>query len=201
MVSNSGVVDGADARAEDRRTCYTKAQIRDAFFQLLREKGFARTTVTGICERAQISRGTFYLHYVDKFELLDDVIDEALEADPPLGGQTPQSLCQRAPANADYRLLYTQPDLFARVAERVVERGAQQMVPKIMERTGLGEEDARMLFVFTANGNLAVNRELGWERGPRFDAVQRLISRFVREGYAGFGDAGTSGNGTDGTLG
>ena len=51
---------------EDRRTCYTKQQIHEAFFSLLREKGFEGTTVTGICARAEISRGTFYLHYVDK---------------------------------------------------------------------------------------------------------------------------------------
>jgi AcrR family transcriptional regulator len=172
--------------AEDRRTRYTKQQIHEAFFDLLREKSFEKTTVTGICTRAEISRGTFYLHYVDKYELLDEVVDEALEADPPLGGEKPESLCQRAPVNADYRLLYTQPDLFSRVAQRVVEHGAEEMVPKIMEATGLPEDQARLLFVFTANGNLAVNRMLGWKRGPRFDQAQALIVRFVQHGYAGF---------------
>lgn len=172
-------------QTEDRRTRYTKQQIHQAFFELLRQKGFARTTVTGICNKAQISRGTFYLHYVDKYQLLDEVIDEALVADPPLGGEMPQSLCQRAPVNADYRLLYTQPDLFARVAERVVERGAQEMVPKIMHKTGLPEDQARLLFAFTANGNLAVNRMLGWERGPRFAETQALITRFLEHGYDG----------------
>lgn len=171
---------------EDRRTCYTKQQIHEAFFSLLHEKGFEGTTVTGICARAEISRGTFYLHYVDKYELLDEVIDEALEADPPLGGSRPESLCQKAPANADYRLLYTQPGLFARVAQRVVEHGAKEMVPKIMEATGLPEDKARLLFIFTANGNLAVNRMLGWEQGPGFDQAQALIAQFAEHGYAGF---------------
>lgn len=170
---------------EDRRTRYTKQQIHEAFFNLLREKGSEGTTVTGICTRAEISRGTFYLHYVDKYELLDEVIDEALEADPPLGGKKPETLCQRAPVNADYRLLYTQPDLFSRVAQRVVEHGAKEMVPKIMEATGLPEDEAKLLFIFTANGNLAVNRMLGWEQGPRFDKAQSLIAQFVQCGYAG----------------
>lgn len=170
---------------EDRRTRYTKAAIHEAFFALLHEKGFSKTTVTDICKRAEINRGTFYLHYVDKYALLDEIIDEALDAEPPLEGKAPTSMCQKAPANADYRMLYTQPELFSRVAERVVERGAAQMVPQIMERTGLSEEDARALFVFTANGNLAVNRVLGWQQGPRFQHVQNLISRFVDAGYAG----------------
>lgn len=170
---------------EDRRTRYTKGVIHAAFFELLREKGFSATTVTDICKRAEINRGTFYLHYVDKYALLDEVIDEALDAEPPLQGNRPTSMCQRPPANDDYRMLYAQPDLFSRVAQRVIERGAADMVPQIMERTGLSEEDARALFAFTANGNLAVNRALGWEQSPRFTEVQDLLSRFIEAGYAG----------------
>ena len=170
----------------DRRRRYTLSVIREAFFALLAEAGFAKMTVADICRRADINRGTFYLHYVDKYELLDEVIDEALEANPPLGGSRPESLCQKAPANADYRLLYTQPGLFARVAQRVVEHGAKEMVPKIMEATGLPEDKASLLFIFTANGNLAVNRMLGWEQGPGFDQAQALIAQFAEHGYAGF---------------
>lgn len=176
--------DGSKPR-EDRRTRYTKGVIHEAFFDLLREKGFSATTVTDICKRAEINRGTFYLHYIDKYALLDEVIDEALDAEPPLQGNQPTSMCQRPPANEDYRMLYTQPDLFAHVAQRVIERGAAEMVPQIMERTGLPEEDARALFVFTANGNLAVNRALGWQQSPRFAEVQNLLSRFIEAGYSG----------------
>ena len=67
------------AKREDRRTRYTKQVIREAFFQLLREKGFAKMSVADICRIAEINRGTFYLHYVDKFDLLDAMIDEALD--------------------------------------------------------------------------------------------------------------------------
>ena len=181
---------GVMSKREDRRTRYTKGVIHEAFFELLHQKGFARTSVTDVCRRAQINRGTFYLHYEDKYALLDEVIDEALDADPPLGGGAPTSMCQKAPVNDDYRMLYAQPDLFSRVAERVVERGAAQMVPQIMERTGLSEQDARLLFVFTAHGNLAVNRLLGWRQDARFLEVQELIGRFVAGGYTGLSPQG-----------
>lgn len=52
--------------------------------------------------------------------------------------------------------------MYARVAQRVIERGAEQMVPSIMEETGLSREDAYLLFVHNVQGNLAVNRLLGW---------------------------------------
>lgn len=73
----------------DRRRRYTLSVIREAFFALLAEVGFAKMTVADICRRADINRGTFYLHYEDKFALLDALIDEALAAAPPLEGTEP----------------------------------------------------------------------------------------------------------------
>lgn len=67
----------------DRRRRYTLSVIREAFFALLAEVGFAKMTVADICRHADINRGTFYLHYEDKFALLDALIDEALTAAPP----------------------------------------------------------------------------------------------------------------------
>lgn len=57
----------------------------------------------------------------------------------------------------------------------MLRRGEPLAVPQIMERTGLGEDDARTLFTFVASGNLAVNRALGWERGAEYDHVQELL--------------------------
>lgn len=118
----------------DRRRRYTLSVIREAFFALLAEVGFAKMTVADICRCADINRGTFYLHYEDKFALLDALIDEALAAAPPLEGTEAGALCQRPPANDDYYLLYSDDDAYTRVAQRVVERGAEQMVPSIMGR-------------------------------------------------------------------
>ena len=146
----------------DRRRRYTLSVIREAFFALLAEVGFAKMTVADICRRADINRGTFYLHYEDKFALLDALIDEALAAAPPLEG--------------------TDDDAYARVAQRVVERGAEQMVPSIMEKTGLSREDAYLLFVHNVQGNLAVNRLLGWRRGPEFAHAQELLSAYSEGG-------------------
>ena len=64
----------------------------------------------------------------------------------------------------------------------VVERGAEQMVPSIMEKTGLSREDAYLLFVHNVQGNLAVNRLLGWRRGPEFAHAQELLSAYSEGG-------------------
>ncbi|MEY9974731.1 AcrR family transcriptional regulator [Lysinibacillus sp. RC46] len=63
----------------DRRIIRTKNEIKQAFFSLLSEKNFEAITVRDITERANINRGTFYLHYVDKYNLLEQYENEIFE--------------------------------------------------------------------------------------------------------------------------
>ena len=171
------------AKQEDRRTRYTKSVIHEAFFELLGEKGFERMSVTDLCKRAEINRGTFYLHYVDKFALLEEVIDVMLDEEPPFEERL-HTLCQRVPTKDEYRLLYTNPNTFAFVSKRVIERAKPQMVPQIIEKTGLPEEVAEMLLVFSATGNMAVNNSLGWKRSKKFNQMQALFREFTEGGLA-----------------
>lgn len=63
----------------DRRIVRTKQNIREALVDLLEEKGFDALTVKDITSSANINRGTFYLHYRDKFDLLEQTINDLTE--------------------------------------------------------------------------------------------------------------------------
>ncbi len=63
----------------DRRIQKTRQLIMNTFIDLLAENGFEKITINGIAERANINRGTVYLHYVDKFDLLDKCIGTYVE--------------------------------------------------------------------------------------------------------------------------
>ncbi|WP_422428138.1 MULTISPECIES: TetR/AcrR family transcriptional regulator C-terminal domain-containing protein [Bacillales] len=63
---------------EDRRVKKTKNAIKQAFIKLLAEKELERITIQDITSLADINRGTFYLHYEDKYILLSDLEDEIL---------------------------------------------------------------------------------------------------------------------------
>jgi len=52
--------------------------IRKAFLELLGEKSFAEITITEITEAAFCNRNTFYLHYEDKYALMETLCDEAV---------------------------------------------------------------------------------------------------------------------------
>ncbi|MBO0958450.1 TetR/AcrR family transcriptional regulator [Neobacillus sp. MM2021_6] len=51
----------------------TKELIQRSFLQILEQKPFESITIGDITKIAQINRGTFYLHFIDKFDLLDQI--------------------------------------------------------------------------------------------------------------------------------
>lgn len=63
----------------DLRVIKTRRLIRDAFISLVNERGFKSITVNDISDRAMINRSTFYLHYTDKFDLLQKLVSEAIQ--------------------------------------------------------------------------------------------------------------------------
>lgn len=63
----------------DRRAIRTKKMIRKALSELIEEKGLNNISITDLTTRADINRGTFYLHYTDKYDLLEKVEDEIMK--------------------------------------------------------------------------------------------------------------------------
>lgn len=63
----------------DPRVQRTKAMFEEALLVLMEEKDYKKITVREISERSTLNRATFYLHYYDKDELLEQMLDEALE--------------------------------------------------------------------------------------------------------------------------
>lgn len=63
----------------DLRVIKTKATIRKAFLDLLKEKDFDNIMISDITNAAMINRGTFYLHYKDKYDLMESLENEMIE--------------------------------------------------------------------------------------------------------------------------
>lgn len=55
----------------DRRKRKTQQAIKEACLTLLETKNFETMNVSDITAEADISRGTFYLHYIDKYDMLE----------------------------------------------------------------------------------------------------------------------------------
>ncbi|WP_160036422.1 TetR/AcrR family transcriptional regulator [Paenibacillus sp. An7] len=60
----------------DRRVLKSQEAIKKAILELMAEKNFDDITIREISDRANVNRGTIYLHYMDKYDLLDKIIEE-----------------------------------------------------------------------------------------------------------------------------
>ena len=68
-----------EERGIDRRVRKTKRQLRQALMDLMSEKPSKSISVRELAERADINRGTFYIHYKDVSDLLQRLEDEMAE--------------------------------------------------------------------------------------------------------------------------
>jgi AcrR family transcriptional regulator len=59
----------------DRRILKSQEAIKKAVIELVSEKDFDDITIQDISDRANVGRGTIYAHYMDKFDLLDKLIE------------------------------------------------------------------------------------------------------------------------------
>ena len=66
-------------KVEDRRVRRTKQLIKQSLIELMHEKPFNEIKIKDITERADLNRGTFYLHYVDIYDLLSSIENEIFE--------------------------------------------------------------------------------------------------------------------------
>lgn len=58
----------------------TRKLLREALVELVEERGFDALTVGELTERAMVSRAAFYRNYQDKYDLVEQIFDEAMSA-------------------------------------------------------------------------------------------------------------------------
>lgn len=60
----------------DLRIIKTKKILFDTLLKLMKQKNFDKIKISDICDEALINRSTFYAHYADKYELLDNLVED-----------------------------------------------------------------------------------------------------------------------------
>lgn len=62
-----------------KRQTNSVTNIKEALIELLLEKEYSKITISNITQRANISRGTFYQHFLDKNDLAYTIGSETLQ--------------------------------------------------------------------------------------------------------------------------
>jgi AcrR family transcriptional regulator len=58
----------------------TKILLREALIELIEERGFDALTIGELTERAMVSRAAFYRTYQDKYDLVEQIFEEAMSS-------------------------------------------------------------------------------------------------------------------------
>ncbi len=68
----------------NRRAVMSKRMIKTTLTELLISESLSSITVTKLCRIADINRSTFYAHYMDIFEVMEDMEDDFVQKISPL---------------------------------------------------------------------------------------------------------------------
>ena len=96
-------------KKEYRSAVRSRKLIRQAFFELLKEKNFEKITVTDIVKKADVNRSTFYAHYPDVMGVVEEIQQEIIE------------YTQRFMENVDFKDYYQNPKPYLRQIVKLVE--------------------------------------------------------------------------------
>ena len=200
----------AHTRKTDRRTLYTRQVVKDALLELLESNPYEKINVTLLCRQAEITRATFYLHYADLNEALDEVIADALDIAEHSGTmeefetrerrlrailrEGPQALrgnekylapCQRIADAPKFRSLFMDDSLSYYIIRKMYLAERDMSVPYLEKACDLSREDADRLFLFVIHGLYYVNRSMKWEKDDAWYRMQYLVNQLFFAGLEG----------------
>lgn len=89
----------------------TQKLLREALIELIEEQSFDALTVSALTERAMVSRAAFYRNYQDKYDLVEQIFGEAMQAlseavSETRTDQTPETWVRFFEHIAEYERLY-----------------------------------------------------------------------------------------------
>ena len=181
-------------READRRTRYTRQVIKDAYLELLSEIQPSKITVTELCRRADINRGTFYLHYEDlprvMEELENEVYDEIIAfingslADENNRQNLSDDFFVSGFNNKNLQKILYESYYTERLYEKVIVYAESLLAELCVESGQLGEVEAKLFATFMVHACLRSSRELS--ECPREEIVERsaFINKLVKALFA-----------------
>lgn len=94
-----------DNKTPDRRIRKTQTALKNGLIELLQEKNINDISVKELTDKVDLNRGTFYLHYKDIFDLLENIEEELLD-------EFNKILFSYAPGQNEDRPLHLLEDIF-----------------------------------------------------------------------------------------
>ena len=180
----------------DARVRYTKAALKAALLTLMEQKPIKSITVKELCEAAQLNRATFYTHYQDCFDLLEQIEDELVadvaaslqHLDSSDVGSMLRGIFDMLEENAELcRILFSDHGDSA-FLKKLVDLSRDYVIPYWrVTLPRAGEQELALLYAYTTNGSLSVLESyIKSDMSAPKERVMALIEKIVYSGLSAF---------------
>ena len=172
-------------------TDFTRREIKTRFMELLSEKNLDKITVKELAEVCGISRNTFYYHYHDIFEVLEEIfqceIMKVVEAEKRYGSLKEAFIMATKFAQDNRAAMLhvhqsTKKTFFENYLIRVSDKIIKEYIYQQAEGLEVDESDINLLSVFYKHGLLGILKE--WLdsglQGGEGELIERMA--FILEG-------------------
>lgn len=188
----------------------TRMLLKEGLLSCLANNSYESVTVTSLCKASSITRSTFYLHYSNIMEIVDDLVDDAIsysrpgmvdnnnlqiiakalsaasnsislrEAYDSIFDRLP--LCQRIIRHKKYLPLFLDEQISEYVLQRIIGREKDRQGLVIAESLGVSFDVGVSVFVFLVHGLYAVNKQYKWSQSDEWLEAQKIIFELVYRG-------------------
>jgi AcrR family transcriptional regulator len=185
------------AMKNDRRVKYTKMVLKQSLLDLMHRAPIGKISVKDICEKADVNRGTFYTHYADPYDLLDqienDLFNEILRSIETTFGtdgtlKLLTEICSSIAENGELCAVlfggYGDKDFLSRILNIAHDRSIAEW-KKIVVDTDI--EKLELLYAYFSQGSAAIIA--AWvKRGMKESSMEiaLLIDKISSQGLHGF---------------
>lgn len=197
------------------RTKSTRNHIKDTFLVMLKKQPFLKIRITALCQKAGITRATFYAHYLDIYDLVDDIMNDALifldsitdrtchESFEDLWDVVRQNdlavfkayndrlpPCHRLIDIPKYHPLVKDDTILPLMMKKIFAMEKGHFIAYMAEKEGIPAHITENIFWSIINGSMAVNKKIGWCKNTDWYELQLQLLRFTMYGLEGLGEVG-----------
>lgn len=174
----------------DRRSKFTRELIRNTFLDMM-EQGIRKITVADLCQQANISRGTFYIHYQDIFDVRDDIENEFFKTACDIHEEVKlgkvvnheKELHYDKARDRRWDLLYYKTSVSHSLSDRVAEYAVNDMLETDLKGLPWPEEEKRVAAICMVAAAMAVDQDAHSHPWKDFEKTNQFYDRLIRYCY------------------
>ena len=175
---------------QDARALQTKKRLKESLLDLLRTRPLYEISVTELCRVSSIGRTTFYQHYGNLSQVLDELLDELLSMVPGIaehlastsGEESAIPLCEFVRRSPRYFALFRNESLTGVILDKITAAHRADFIRIMGRRSPWSERQLDTLFRFQISGCLALIRRSGGMGDGEWLRARETVDRFLRKG-------------------